>query len=45
MKTIVSIISSWVFFTSGIIVEETFFKVLLLSIARVLPSTLSANFG
>jgi hypothetical protein len=43
MKMIISMITSWVFFTSGIIVEEPFFRVLLLSIARVLPSTLRGS--
>jgi hypothetical protein len=43
MKKIVSIIFSWIFFVSGIVVEETFLKVVLLSVARVLPSALVVN--
>jgi hypothetical protein len=40
MKKIVPLIFSWVFFISGILITEPGFKVLLLSVARVLPSAL-----
>jgi len=41
MKKIITIMCGWAFFISGILMSEpTYYKVLLLSVARVLPSAL-----
>jgi hypothetical protein len=44
MKKIITVMCGWAFFISGILISEpTYYKVLLLSVARVLPSALQAQ--